>query len=50
MKKKYYEMDICPVCGKKFLYNPHSIYKIKVNNVTKMCCSYKCWRVMGGDN
>lgn len=35
MKKKYYEMDICPVCRKKFLYNPHSIYKIKVNNVTK---------------
>ena len=47
-------MRKCPVCGKEFVYNKMSIYKItyKSGNSIKIkwCCSYTCWRKAGGDS
>lgn len=40
----------CPICGKEFLYNSQSIYKISVGSRTKAYCSYTCWRKDGGDS
>ena len=42
--------DICPVCGKEFLHNTQSIYKLNKGRRIKYYCSYTCWRKAGGDN
>lgn len=43
-------MAKCPVCKKLFLYNSHSIYRLKgKGGTTKHYCSYTCWRKAGGD-
>lgn len=34
----------CPVCGKEFLHNPQSIYKLSRGKGVKYYCSYTCWR------
>lgn len=39
----------CPICGKDFLHNPHSIYKLSRGKGIKYYCSYTCWRKAGGD-
>ena len=42
----------CPICGKEFVHNPMSVYKIIFNNSktskTKWYCGYTCWRKAGG--
>ena len=45
-----YDMIRCSGCGKEFMHNPHSIYKIKIGAHIKRYCSYSCWRKAGGDN
>lgn len=38
------KMVKCSVCGKDYVYNHMSIYKIKVGDSVKNCCSYTCYR------
>ena len=43
----------CPICGKVFVFNPMSIYKLynnKRDKKLKWYCSYTCWRKDGGDS
>lgn len=34
---------ICPHCGKEFIKNPSSIYKLVIEGRTCRYCSYTCW-------
>ena len=34
----------CPVCGKEFVYNPMSLYKMSVRGKTYRVCGYTCYR------
>lgn len=49
MRIKKNGMTTCPVCGKEFLHNSMSIYKLSKGGRTKYYCSYTCWRKAGGD-
>ena len=42
--------ETCPICGKEFIFNGMSIYKLVKNHKTRWYCSYTCWRKDGGDN
>ena len=43
MGKDIFQTRICPECGKEFIYNSLSIYKIIKNGVTYRYCSYACY-------
>lgn len=34
----------CPVCGKDFVYNSSSIYKLVIHGELFWYCSYTCYR------
>lgn len=33
----------CPICGKEFVKNPASIYKLMVNSQRVYYCGYTCY-------
>lgn len=35
--------SICPHCGKEFIRNSQSIYKLNKNGKRIYYCSYTCW-------
>ena len=37
-----FEMIKCPICGKEFVKNIHSVYKVDVNRRPIYACSYSC--------
>lgn len=37
-----FEMIKCPVCGKEFVKNIHSVYKVDTNGKPIYACSYSC--------
>ena len=37
-----FEMIKCPICGKEFVKNIHSVYKVDVNRKPIYACSYSC--------
>ena len=40
---------ICSCCGKSFIPSPQHAYKLYINRKVKWCCSYRCYRNIGGD-
>ena len=34
----------CPVCGKDFVHNPSSIYRLVIKQKINWYCSYTCYR------
>ncbi len=43
MEKEIFQTHICSECGKEFIYNSNSIYKIVKDGITYRYCSYTCY-------
>lgn len=39
-----FHMVECPMCGKSYVYNSMSVYKIKDGYLIRYYCSYSCFR------
>lgn len=39
-----FRYTICSICGKQYIKQPSSIYKVMYKGKTNNCCSYTCYR------
>lgn len=39
-----FKFTVCSMCGKQYIKQPGSIYKVKFKGRVNNCCSYSCYR------
>ena len=39
-----FKFTVCSMCGKEYIKQPGSIYKVPYKRQTNQCCSYTCYQ------